>query len=577
MSKIKLNDVVGIDLGTLIESRLLVQANSGGGKSWANRRIIEQAFGKVQIIVLDPEGEFGNMRGEYDFVYVGRDGDAPAESRSAALLARRLLETKASAIVDIYELTMPERRKFVRIFLEAMVNAPKELWHDCLVILDEAHKFAPEKEESEALEAVSDMASRGRKRGFCLIPATQRPAKLNKDVAAECNNKLIGRASLDIDRKRSADELGFNTKDEMLSLRNLEPGDFYAFGPAISRDVIKTKIGDVKVKPPKRGQLRNKPPAPTEKVRKLLASFKDLPAEAQHQIQTENELRTEITALKRQIATKPEPPKIDVEILRRETDKLLLKAKAEIEKAFDDELRRFKSKVIGMKQPIMKAHDLVGGLVKTISDISSETPTVNIQKPDISLRSLEASVGVRPASAPAKTPADVTRHKDTVSHVAVLPTDATGKMGAGEKAVLVAVAAVPDGMTRQHITVHTGYKRSTRDAYILRLAQKGYVTVGEKIRATEIGIGALGSDYEPLPTGSALIEHVKSRLPEGERKILEMLIERGQNVYRDEISERYPEYQRSTRDAYLLRLAARELVEFPAAGIVKTADILSNS
>ena len=244
MRKIKLGDGVSIDIPKLIESRLLVQANSGGGKSYTNRRIIEQAFDEVQIIVIDPEGEFGNMRGEYDFVYIGKDGDAPAEVRSAALLARRLLETKASAIVDIYEMNMRDRQLFVKAFFEAMVNAPKELWHDCIIILDEAHKFAPEKEQSVSLEAVSDMASRGRKRGYCLIPATQRPAKLNKDVAAECNNKIIGRASLDIDRKRSAEELGFTTKDEILSLRNLEPGEFYAFGPAIGKDVVKVRVGE---------------------------------------------------------------------------------------------------------------------------------------------------------------------------------------------------------------------------------------------------------------------------------------------------------------------------------------------
>ena len=305
MKQIKLNNEIVINIPKLVESRLLIQANSGGGKSWANRRIIEQAFGQVQIIVIDPEGEFGNMRGAYDFLYIGKDGDAPAESRSAALLVRKLLETKASAIVDIYEMNMNERRHFVRLFLEAMVNAPKELWHDCLVILDEAHKFAPEKEHSEALEAVADMASRGRKRGYCLIPATQRPAKLNKDVAAECNNKLIGRASLDIDRKRSAEELGFTTKEEIISLRNLEPGEFYVFGPAINKEVILTTIGDVKVKPPVRGQGRKKVPTPTDKVKKLLAQFKDLPSEAKKEADTLDSLRKEIQDLKRQKSTPP--------------------------------------------------------------------------------------------------------------------------------------------------------------------------------------------------------------------------------------------------------------------------------
>lgn len=301
MIKIKLNDKVSIDLEKLIESRMLIQANSGGGKSHTIRRLIEQAFAHVQIIVIDPEGEFGNMRSKFDFVYVGKDGDAPAEPRSAELLARRLLELKASAIIDLYELSPQDRKHFVRLFCEALVNAPKTLWHDVLVIIDEAHVFAPEKDQSEALGAVVDLMSRGRKRGYCGILATQRPAKLNKDAAAECNNKLIGRASLDIDRKRSAEELGFTSKDDVRSLRDLEPGEFYTFGPAIGRDIVKVSIGELQVDPAKRGASKLSVPAPTTKVKKILAQLADLPQEAAQEAKTLADAQTLIRTLERQL------------------------------------------------------------------------------------------------------------------------------------------------------------------------------------------------------------------------------------------------------------------------------------
>ena len=42
--------------------------------------------------------------------------------------------------------------------------------------------------------------------------------------------------------------------------------------------------------------------------------------------------------------------------------------------------------------------------------------------------------------------------------------------------------------------------------------------------ATPAGIAALGVDYEPLLTGTALRERVLRQLPEGERRILECLI-----------------------------------------------------
>lgn len=303
--KIKLGGSVSMDLDKLIESRLLVQANSGGGKSWAIRRIVEQSFGKKQIIILDPEGEFGNLRSEFDFVYAGKGGDAPVESRSAALLAHRLLELKASTIVDLYELVPQERKHFVRLFCDAMVNAPKDLWHDVIIIIDEAHVFAPEKGESEAMGAVIDLATRGRKRGYCVVLATQRLPKLNKDAAAECNNKLIGRASQDIDRKRAAEELGFSSKEDVLSLRDLEPGEFYAFGPAISREVIKVTIGDVTVKPAKRGVSKSAIAAPSATVKKILGKLSDLPQEAKKQAETVAELKKENAELKRKGAAAP--------------------------------------------------------------------------------------------------------------------------------------------------------------------------------------------------------------------------------------------------------------------------------
>jgi uncharacterized protein len=297
---IKLNSTDEIDLEKLIESRLLVQANSGGGKTWLLKRILEKSHGKVQQIVIDPEGEFGTLREKYDYVLCGKGGDTPAEPRSAALLARKLLELNVSAIIDLYELHRQERKRFVRLFLEAMVEAPKELWHPVMVVVDEAHIFAPEHGESEALDAVLSLASLGRKRKFCAVLATQRISKLHKDAAAELNNKLIGRTGLDIDRKRAGEELGFTSKEQFLSLRTLKPGEFYAFGPAISDEVKKLKVGSVETSHGKTGEAAAlKVAPPTDKIKKILGKLADLPQEAQKEARTIDELRQELSTLKR--------------------------------------------------------------------------------------------------------------------------------------------------------------------------------------------------------------------------------------------------------------------------------------
>ena len=55
-----------IDVDRLIISRALIQANSGAGKSWAIRRLLEQTHGRVQHLVLDVEGEFYTLRERYE-------------------------------------------------------------------------------------------------------------------------------------------------------------------------------------------------------------------------------------------------------------------------------------------------------------------------------------------------------------------------------------------------------------------------------------------------------------------------------------------------------------------------------
>jgi uncharacterized protein len=319
MATISLSNQTTIDLPTLIDTRLLIQANSGGGKSWLIRRLLEQSHGKVQQIVIDLEGEFSTLREKFDYILAGKNSDIPAEPRSAGLLGRRLLELHASAIIDLYELPSSERKRFVKLFLEALINAPKHLWHPVLVVIDEAHVFAPENGKSEAMEAVIDLATRGRKRGYCAVLATQRLSKLHKDAAAECNNKLIGRTGLDIDRKRAAEELGIISKEATLALRQLQPGEFFAFGPAISPEVVKVQVGAVTTSHPKAGdRILTEPTPPTAAVKAILSKLADLPEEAAAEARSVEELQAQNRELRRKLtlAEKSQPAPIQEQITR---------------------------------------------------------------------------------------------------------------------------------------------------------------------------------------------------------------------------------------------------------------------
>lgn len=292
---------VNINLDALLGSRMLIQAMSGAGKSYALKRIFEQTHGAVQQFIIDPEGEFPAMRGLYDYVVVAKSGgDAMADPRSAALLAERLLELGVSAVLDIYELKRDRRLAFVENFCNALTNAPRPLWHPVMIGLDEAHVFCPEGTRTDCGAAVIDLATRGRKRGFCLIAATQRLSKFHKDAAAELGNKLVGRTVLDVDLQRAGDDLGLR-KPDWDQLRRLEDGEFFGFGPAISKHgVVKFKVGLVATPQQKAGSLRSiVVPPPTEKIRAMLAKIADLPAEVEAKVQTEAELRAALADARR--------------------------------------------------------------------------------------------------------------------------------------------------------------------------------------------------------------------------------------------------------------------------------------
>jgi hypothetical protein len=188
---------------------MLVQANSGAGKSWTLRRILEQTAAGVQQLVIDPEGEFASLREKFDYIVCApHDADAVATPQTAAALARALWESGTSRHPGHLRAQGPRARP---------VRAPLPRGADQRAEEGVAPHAGGDRRNPDVRAAggqrrepaaVIDLASRGRKRGLALVGATQRLSKLHKDVAAELLNKIIMRTGLDVDVQRAADELG---------------------------------------------------------------------------------------------------------------------------------------------------------------------------------------------------------------------------------------------------------------------------------------------------------------------------------------------------------------------------------
>ena len=85
--------------------------------------------------------------------------------------------------------------------------------------------------------------------------------------------------------------------------------------PAISRHVVKAKVGEVKTRHPKVGMdLRRDIVPPTAAIKAILSKLNDLPKEAEVKAKTEQDLRQRIKELEHQ-AKKPATPAVDAKTI----------------------------------------------------------------------------------------------------------------------------------------------------------------------------------------------------------------------------------------------------------------------
>ncbi len=514
-----------IDLPRLLRTRMLIQCNSGGGKSYATRRVIEQTARHVQQIVLDIEDEFFTLREKFDYLICAPSGaDAIAIPDTAALLARRLRETRVSAIIGLYELSATDRRRFVRLFLEELVEAPKSMWHPAIVVIDEAHHFCPEKGEAESMAAVTDLATRGRKRGLCAIMATQRISKLHKDTAAELLNKLSGRVGLDIDVKRAAEDLGMTHKEATPILRNLEPGEFFAYGPALSKAVVKVTVGPVITTHPDIGDKQiTAPPPPSEKIKKLLANLADLPTQAQEEIRTIAQFKGEVARLKRELTlakqSMPKAPaakvtRIEVPVLKEIDRKWLghafdeMRLKLAETRAANKQTQRVYD---SMEKDFQMFERGIDRLAQRITDATNTT------KGETANGASGRDAHTRPPTGQATAP--IQRRAEAGNGAGLTPMD---------RAILSVLAQFNEGCRAKKLVLLAGYtlNGSTRNSFS-KLRTLGFIVGGnlETIRITQEGLDALGS-YTPLPVGDELRQYWlrHKMLTPMDRAILQVLI-----------------------------------------------------
>lgn len=561
----------------------------GSGKSNTGVVLAEEMWDAgIPWVAIDPKGDWHGIRSSADgttpglpiIVFGGLHGDLPLEHAAGALVADLLVDHNLTAVLDVSRFSGAQLGRFLVDFCHRLFWRHQEEPHVRHVFFEEAHRYIPQQVTSASAamkEACAKIPLEGRSFGLGSSTMTQRPARLHKDVTTQFGTFIAMRVMAKQDRDAVAgwfdeQEVG---REALATLSTLQPGEGWILSPLMPLFVqvrFRQRRTFDSGATPKVGQARRKPAtvadvdlaaigaAMADTIEKAKA---DDPKELRKQLRDRDELIADLCRSldKAEEAKEVIVPEIIEVIPTRVLDALV---------AIRDITERASH---NLQEAIGVAFAQLGEMA------AAATEGIERGATDDTHRARPAGDRPRPVAdgpRPGRTSErpDPTARRDTGRPTVPRPAPAAGggDLPAGEFKILTAIAQYPDGVTKEQLTVLTGYKRSSRDTYLQRLRARDFIVTGSVIRATAAGLDAMGDDFEPLPTGAALRDHWLAILPEGERRILtELIAAYPAGVPRDDLSDRTG-YKRSSRDTYLQRMRARQLVT--TDGDPRAADVL---
>lgn len=523
------------------------------GKTYTATEASEELYeASVPFIWLDPIGVAHNLRipgkgrGYPVVVAGGKHGDLPLTVKGVGDLVRSAMKANISLVLDLFsvELSKADWRRIVKETCEILLheNSDYGLRH---VFIEEAAEFVPQRvTDGQTFAAVEKLVRMGgnSKVGITLI--NQRSADLNKSVLELCANVFVHRQTGKNTLQDLKKWLGLidpaMEKKITASLPDLKSGQCWVMSNELKTPVL--------IKVPEKNSLHPDRRAATL-TKAEAAKRQPVPADAF------------VSQMKAALAEKAKPAAKPV--ASQAVAKINTADQKTLERAIWE--ARTEGHAIGHGQGFAAGHRLgfdqgvkrTKALYREAFEGIGPNPAY-IAPPDGSVPKVAKVTAAAPASASMARPTMSPRPTVGGKVISLPP---------GERAVLIAAAQF-DGVEREQLTVLTGYKRSSRDAYIQRLREKGLVEVsGSTVRVTISGADALPPDYEPLPTGEALQQYWLGRLPEGERKILEILIDAYPRAVERQAIDDATGYKRSSRDAYLQRMKAKRLWTADGGGV----------
>jgi hypothetical protein len=223
-------------------------AKRGAGKTYSAADLAEEMIkAGIPIVVIDGMGIWWGLRVSKDtksnglpiVVFGGEHQDLPLVPEKASQMARAIVESNISCVLDLSGFSKTQSKKIVASFLDELYKINRMERH---VFIEEADLWAPQRsygpDEAVCLGAMINFVRRGGNHNLGCTVITQRSAALSKDILTQADCLVILRTLAPQDKKAIqlwVEEMTDKDKTALGkwydSLKELENGEAWIWHP----------------------------------------------------------------------------------------------------------------------------------------------------------------------------------------------------------------------------------------------------------------------------------------------------------------------------------------------------------
>lgn len=577
----------------LVVQQSAILARTGAGKTNTATVLVEEVLDAgQQVVVLDPPGAWWGLRSSADgtsagypiVVLGGAHGDLPLDPDGGVVVADFVVDTRASVVLDLSEMSGGQITRFVTSFAERLYARKSKSRDPMLLVIEEADELAPQspqRDETRMLGAMERLAKRGRMRGIGTLSITQRSASLNKNVLSQIGVLIAMQTTAPQDIK-AIDDWVQRTGDQerraqlLKEIATLGVGEAFVWSPAWLRLFVKVKIRRRKTfdssATPKPGEVRA---APKRLAEVDLAQLRERMAATVEKAKADDPklLRAEIARLKAELAKasviKPPDitPRVETVVERVEVEVPIVALDGDLDR-LEALAEQLTGPVGGLTEALWALQERIDGARKSVTADRASHYVDRTTKP-------RAVVAVpRPTAPP---PEDRAEQRPTARP------DSDARITGPQQRILDALASFAalgvHDVARGNVAVFADAS-ATSSAFANNLGAlrtAGYVDypAGGRVCLTEAG-RALASASTPIGSVSELHAAWCAKLSGPQGRILRALVA----AYPDPVDrERLAELAEAsaTSSAYANNLGALRslgLVDYPSRGTVVATNLL---